>query len=108
MLKWHGFKFNVTKKSGSSAGRLSIDDDWDDMDRLEAASEVFRLVTGVPLNAEKRLGAAVDLAGIGVRACSDVGQFDDQDVDAVAEIIKQSLNGDLTDESLRDILKTGY
>ena len=31
------------------------------LERMSAASEVFRLVTGVPLNAESRMGATVDL-----------------------------------------------
>ena len=84
--------------------RLSTDDDWDDVDRMEAASEAFRLVTGVPLNAEQRIDAAVDLAGIGVRGFGAEGHFDDRDVDAVAEIIRQSVAGELTNESLRDIL----
>ena len=97
---------NERRQAATVLARLSIDDDWDDVDRMEAASEVFRLVTGVPLNAEQRIGAAVDLAGIGVRVFGAEGHFDDQDVDAVAEIIRQSVAGELTNESLRDILES--
>ena len=98
---------NERRQAATALARLSTDDDWDDADRMEAASEVFRLVTGVPLNAEQRLGAAVDLAGVGVRVFSAEDQFDDRDVDAVAEIIKLSLSGELTNETLRDILESG-
>ena len=48
--------------------RLSVDTDWDDTDRMEGMSEVFRLVTGVPLDAEERIGATVDLARLGARS----------------------------------------
>ena len=99
---------NERRQAAAALARLSTDDDWDDADRMEAASEVFRLVTGVPLNAEQRLGAAVDLAGIGVRVFSAEGQLDDRDVEVAAEIIKLSVAGELTNETLRDILKSGY
>ena len=98
---------NERRQAATALARLSTDDDWDDADRMEAASEVFRLVTGVPLNAEQRLGAAVDLAGIGVRVFSAEDQFDDRDVDVVAEIIKLSVAGELTNETLKNILESG-
>ena len=101
-----GLSINERRQAATVLARLSTDDDWDDADRMEAASEVFRLVTGVPLNAQERIGAAVDLADIGVRIFGAEGHFDDQDVDAVAQIIKQSMAGELTNESLRDILES--
>ena len=52
---------------------LSIASGWDNNDRVAAASEVFRLVTGVPLDVEVRIGAGVDLAGLGVGIFSSEG-----------------------------------
>ena len=95
---------NERRQASATLAKLSTDDDWDDSDKMEAASEVFRLVTGVPLNAEERVGAAVDLAAIGVRVFDAGSQFNDRDVDAAAEIIRQSLAGELTSESLQSIL----
>ena len=49
------------------------------------------------------MGAAVDLAGAGVKIFDRDGQFDDRDVDNATEIIKQSLSGNLTADSLQKI-----
>ncbi len=95
------------RQAASTLARLSADGDWDGEDGMAAASEVFRLVTGVPLQAEKRMGAAVDLAGAGVKIFDRDGQFDDRDVDNATEIIKQSLSGNLTADSLQKILGSG-
>ena len=62
-----GLSINHRRQAAEALARLSADDDWDDTDRMEAASEVFRLVTGVPLDAEARMGAAVDLTGVGMK-----------------------------------------
>lgn len=67
---------------------------------------MFRLVTGVPLNADQRVDAAVDLAGLGVRVFGQ-GQFDDQEVDNAVTIIKDALSGNLTSGSLSKILGFG-
>ena len=98
---------NERRQAAAALARLSADDDWDDADRMEAASEVFRLVTGVPLNAEERMGAAVDLTGVGVKVFDTDGSFNDRDIDNATEIIKQSLTGELTSESLERILGFG-
>lgn len=58
---------NERRQAAETLASLSAKDDWSDADRMAAAGEVFRLVTGVPLNAEQRVGRAVDLAGLGVR-----------------------------------------
>ena len=71
---------------------------------MNAASEVFRLVTGVPLDAESRMGAAVDLTGVGMKIFDTDDSFEDRDIDTATEIIKQSLTGDLTTDSLQSIL----
>ena len=89
-------------QAASVLAKLSSDDDWHDVDKMEAAGEVFRLVTGVPLNADQRVDAAVDLAGLGVKVFGQ-GQFDDQEVDNAVNIIKETLSGDLTPQSLSDI-----
>ena len=86
---------------------LSLDDDWDDADRVAAASEVFRLVTGIPLDAEGRIGASVDLAGLGVKIFGSEGQWSDQDVAVAVSVIKQAISGDLTSESLASTLGVG-
>ena len=98
---------NERRQAAAALARLSADDDWDDDDRMEAASEVFRLVTGVPLNAEERMGAAVDLTGVGVKVFDTDDSFDDREIDNATEIIKQSLTGELTSESLQRILSSG-
>ena len=102
-----GLSINERRQAAAALARLSADDDWSAADKMEAASEVFRLVTGVPLNADERMSAAVDLAGVGVRVFDKGDEFDDRDLDAAAEIIKQSLSGDLTAESLESILSSG-
>ena len=43
-----GLSINENMQAVAALARLSEDDDWDDADCLEAVSEVFRLVTGVP------------------------------------------------------------
>ena len=92
-------------KAAELLAKFSVTDDWDDADSMEAANEVFRLATGVPLEAEKRLGAAVDLAGMGVKIFDTEGQFDDRDIDIATELIKQSLTGELTTESVKSLLE---
>ena len=99
-----GLSINHRRQAAEALARLSADDDWDDTDRMEAASEVFRLVTGVPLDAEARMGAAVDLTGVGMKIFDRDDSFEDRDIDTATEIIKQSLTGELTTESLQSIL----
>ena len=96
--------FNERRQAAAALAKLSSDGDWEHADRMSAASEVFRLVTGVPLDAEARLGAAVDLTGVGVKIFDTDDSFEDRDIDTATEIIKQSLTGELTTEGLQSIL----
>ena len=73
---------------------------------MEVAGEVFRLVTGVPLAAEQRITATVDLAGIGARIFGG-GQFGDEEIVAATSVIKQALTGELTAAGLQNILASG-
>ena len=98
---------NERKQAAAALARLSADRGWDDTNRIEAASEVFRVVTGVPLDAEARMGATVDLAGVGVKIFDTDDSYSDREIDAATAIIKQSLTGDLTNESLQNILAAG-
>ena len=102
-----GLSINERRQAAAALAKLSADDDWDDADRMKAASEVFRLVTGVPLDAEQRVGAAVDLAGVGMKVFDTDDSFDDSEIETATEIIKQSLTGELTSESLQKILGSG-
>lgn len=94
------------RQAAGALAKLSSDGDLRGVDKMAAAGEVFRLVTGVPLNAEQRVGAAVDLAGLGVKVFGQ-GQFDDQEVDNAVTIIKDALSGNLTSGSLSNILGFG-
>ena len=58
--------------------------------------EVFRLVTGVSLVAEERMGATVDLTGVGVKIFDTDDSCDDHDIDMATQVIKQSLTGEMT------------
>ena len=102
-----GLSINERRKAAAALAKLSADDNGDNYDRMTAANEVFRLATGVPLDAEARMRAAVDLAGVGVKIFDTRDSFDDRDIDNATEIIKQSLTGDLTSESLQVILELG-
>ena len=102
-----GLSINQRRQAASTLARLSADGNWDHADRMSAASEVFRLVTGVPLNAQERIDAAVDLTGVGMKVFDGEGQFDDGDIENATEIIKQSLKGELTTDSLKGILGSG-
>ena len=85
---------------------LSSDASLDYADRIMAASEVFRLVTGVPLDAEARLGAAMDLASVGARIFDTEGRFDDGDIDAATSLIKEAPTGELTAAGVQRILES--
>ena len=99
-----GLAINERRQAAASLARLAADTDWSDEGaKLAAANEAFRLVTGVPLNAQARLGAAVDLAGIGVKVFSG-GSIKDSEVKAATTIIKQGLSGNLTAAGIRSIL----
>ena len=98
---------NERRQAAAALSKLSAEVDWDDEDRMRAASEVFRLVTGVPLDAEGRLGAAVDLTGVGMKIFDTDDSFEERDIDTATEIIKQSLTGELTTEGLQNILGGG-
>ena len=98
---------NERRQAAAALSKLSSVDDWGAADRMAAASEVFRLVTGVPLDAESRMSAAVDLTGVGMKIFDTDDSFDDEDIDTATEIIKQSLTGELTTEGLQNILGGG-
>ena len=91
-------------KAAELLAKISAADNWDHAESTEAANEVFRLDTGVPLQAERRLGAAVDLAAMGVKVFDREGHFDDRDIAVATELIKQSLTGELTVESVESLL----
>ena len=82
-----GLSINERRQAAAALAKLSADDDWDDANRMAAASEVFRLVTGVPLDAEARMGAAAELAGVGVRIFDADDSFDDSEIETATEII---------------------
>ena len=102
-----GLSINERRQASASLARLSADGDWNDTDKAAAASEVFRLVTGVPLDAEVHVGAAVDLAGACVNIFDDEDNLDDRDIENATEIIKQAISGELTTDSVQDILGLG-
>ena len=102
-----GMSINQRRQAAASLARLAADTDWDHSDRMTAASEVFRLVTGVPLDSEQRIDAAVDLTAVGVKIFDTEDNFDDRDIDNAAELIKQAVAGELTTESVNSILASG-
>ena len=102
-----GMSINQRRQAAASLARLAADTDWDHSDRMTAASEVFRLVTGVPLDSEQRIDAAVDLTAVGVKIFDTEDNFDDRDIDNAAELIKQAVSGELTTESVNSILESG-
>ena len=97
---------NERRQAAAALARLASDGELDETGRMAAASEVFRLVTGVPLAAEQRIGATVDLAGVGVKIFGD-DQFGDQEIVTATTVIKRALTGELTTESLQDLLGFG-
>ena len=98
----------ITERRQAAAvlAQLAADGELDESDRMAAASEIFRLVTGVPLAAEQRIAATVDLAGVGVKIFGD-DQFGDQENVTATTAIKRALTGDLITESLQDLLGFG-
>ena len=100
-------EINERRQAAASLAKLSADGDWDDADKMAAASEAFRLVTGVPLAAEQRVGAAVDLTGVGIKIFDTEDSFDDEDIDNATTLIKQAVSGNLTTASVQSILGLG-
>ena len=98
-----GLGINERGLDADALMELSIADGWDNNDRVAVASEVFRLVTGVPLDVEARIGAGVDLAGLGVRIFGS-GTVERPGCPAATSVIKQAMEGRLTPESLAGIL----
>ena len=94
-----GLGINECGLAADALMELSITDGWDNNDRVAAASEVFKLATGVPLDIEARIGVGVDLAGLGVRIFGSEGQWSDRDVLAATSVIKQAMEDRLTPES---------
>ena len=99
-----GLSISERRQAATALANLAADDDWDHEDGMAAASEVFRLVTGAPLNAEQRTAAAVDLAGEAIRVLDTEDNFDDRDIDTATEIVKEVLTGDWNAESILSIL----
>lgn len=98
---------NERRQAAATLARLAAEDDWSREDKMRAASETFRLVTGVPLAANQRAGAAVDLTGMGIKVFDRNDNFDDRDIDNATTIIKQAIGGNLTTDSVRSILGIG-
>ena len=94
---------NERRRAAGSLARLAAEGNWSREDKMRAASETFRLVTGVPLAVEDRAGAAVGVAGMAVKAFDD-DLVDDEDIDTTTQIIRQAVSGGLTLDSLRAIL----
>ena len=102
-----GLAIGERRQAAAVLTQISAEADWDSADKLVAMNEVFRLVTSVPLDAEERIGAAIDLAGLGVKNFDADDSFDDGDVDNAAAIIKQAVAGDLTSQGIQRLLESG-
>ena len=99
-----GLGINNRRHAAAALETLASNGELDDAERMAAASEVFRLVTGVPLAAEQRIGAAADLAGIAAQTFGN-GQFDNGLAQTAAAVISQAVSGNLTAESLQSLLE---
>lgn len=99
-----GLSINDRRQAADALAKLSEDDGWSGTDIEAAANEAFRLITGVPLKSEERIEAAVDLAGLGVKLFDKEGHFDDKDIEVATEIVKQYFKGELTTDSIQEIL----
>lgn len=95
---------NERRHAASQLAKLAADGTWDDEDKMEAAGEVFRLVTGTSLNVQERQDAAVDLAGEIFKAIDTEDSFDDSDIDATTDLIKEVMGGTVTTESIQNFL----
>ena len=95
---------NERRHAASQLAKLAANDNWDDEDKMAAASEVFRLVTGAPLNVQQRQDAAVDLAGEVFKAIDTDDSFDDSDIDAATDLVKEVMGGTVSTESIMNFL----
>lgn len=94
-----GLGINQRRQAASALAVLASDGQLDGTERVTAASEVFRLVTGVPLAAEQRVGATVDLAAMAAQLFGG-GQFDDSQAENIAAVISQAVTGNLNLQGL--------
>ena len=95
---------NERRHAASELAKLAADGTWDDEDKMEAAGEVFKLVTGTSLNVQERQDAAVDLAGEIFKAIDTEDSFDDGDIEATTDLIKEVMGGTVTTESIQNFL----
>ena len=92
------------KEAARELGRhFSSDSDWDIERTKSASEEAFRLITGVKMQPERRAGAAVELAGEGMKRFGG-DQYDDHSVDVSVELIQQTISGDISVDSVSDVL----
>ena len=100
-----GMSIEERREAAMNLVRLSKSEKWDAETTKQAAEETFQLVTGGELEYEKRRDAAVDLTGEAIKKFGG-DEFEDEDVDVAAEMIKQTLSGDLDSDSVSDLLNS--
>ena len=79
--------------------------EWDDEKVHRFANDLYQAATGDALNYEKRAGAAVELAGEGIKRISD--DYDDEDMDISVELIQQTISGEISVDSVSDLMNFG-
>ena len=79
--------------------------EWGDEKVHRFANDLYQVATGDALNYEKRAGAAVELAGEGIKRISD--DYDDEDMDISVELIQQTISGEISVDSVSDLMNFG-
>lgn len=98
-----GLSIDERRQAAANLVRLSKSDRWDASTTKQAAEETFQLVAGGKLDYEKRRDAAVELTGEAIKKFGG-DEFEDRDVDAATEVIKQTLRGELDSDRVSELL----
>ena len=80
--------------------------DWSAEGTKRTAEEGYRLITGGEAQVEKRMESGVELTGEAIKRFGG-DTLEDRDVDIATEMIKQTLSGDLSTDSVSNIMGWG-
>ena len=95
--------FEKRREAANDFITLWKSEEWDTETTEQLAEKGFQVLTGGELNYEKRQDAVVDIAGESIKTFMG-DDYDADEIDAAAEVLKSGLRGELNEDTISNFL----
>ena len=98
-----GLSIEKRREAANDFVTLWKSEQWDSETTDQLAEKGFQVLTGGELNYEKRQDAVVDIAGESIKTLMG-DDYDADEIDAAAEVLKSGLRGELSEDTMSNFL----